>query len=95
MLNDNTWRISITKVHIIHVFSTVEGQIFCRRYDYMYITDKPDQPSIFVIWQQYTVKEHFNLLNDSKLLQFMFKKERRSLVVAIFKPFLSQNEIDF
>lgn len=41
------------------------------------------------------VKEHFNLLNDSKLLQFMFKKERRSLVVAIFKPFLSQNEIDF
>lgn len=41
------------------------------------------------------VKEHFYLLNDSKLLQFMFKKERRSLVVAIFKPFLSQNEIDF
>lgn len=92
-LNDNTWRISITKVHIIHVFTALWK-------DNYFVVDMIiciSQISLISranlsIDNKIQVKEHFYLLNDSKLLQFIFIEERWSLVLAILKPFLSPNE---
>lgn len=92
-LNDNTWRISITKVHIIHVFTALWK-------DNYFVVDMIiciSQISLISranlsIDNNIQVKEHFYLLNDSKLLQFIFIEERWSLVLAILKPYLSPNE---
>lgn len=67
-LNDNTWRISITKVHIIHVFTALWK-------DNYFVVDMIiciSQISLISranlsIDNNIQVKEHFYLLNDSKL----------------------------
>lgn len=66
MLNDNTWRLSITKVHIIHR-ALWRDNFFCRRYDYMYITDKPDQPRK---WCQLTTIQVKSISIYSMILNF-------------------------